>query len=132
MDRKYQIVLINVPFDNTYYNTIRFNTRSEQEEYFNVNNLPFSEPINFNFGSLLETSVVYRDNNITSIDLLNKNYAIVKETINGNSDTSISLYLGGFDTLGQINVGLELDVIQTFYIDLNFRLYYQGAFGQIY
>ncbi len=122
MDRKYQIALINVPFDNTYSNTIRFDTRTEQEEYFNVNNLSFSAPINFNFGSLLETSVVYRDNSITSIDLLNKNYAIIKETING-----ISKYLyffirrAVFDTLSQINVGLELDVIQTFYIDLNFQ-----------
>lgn len=122
MAKTYQIALTNVDFDNSYNNSIRFNNRAEQEQYFDIANLSFSPYVNFNFGSLLETKVTYKDTSLSAVDLLNKNYAIVKETIDGV--TKYYYYFirnSKFDTLSQIILDIELDVIQTYYIDLTFQ-----------
>lgn len=119
--KQYQIALTSVIFDNSYSNTIRFNNRAEQIEYFNINSLSFSPFINFDFGNMLYTNIVYRDENITNTDLLNKNYAIIKEIENEN----IKYYFyfinnNVYDNNNQILCDLELDVIQTYYIDIEF------------
>ena len=78
----YQIALTNVPFDNSYKNVMRFDTRSEQETFFNVSSLFSSDTprVNFNVGSLMATNIVFdcaKTDNIN--ELLNKNYCIVKD-----------------------------------------------------
>ena len=122
MAKTYQIALTNVDFDNSYNNSIRFNNRAEQEQYFDIENLSFSPYVNFNFGSLLETKVTYKDTTLNAVDLLNKNYAIVKETIDDVTKYYYYFIIDSkFDTLSQIILDLELDVIQTYYIDLTFQ-----------
>jgi len=121
MAKTYQIALTNVDFDNSYNNSIRFNNRVEQEQYFDIENLSFSPYINFNFGSLLETKVTYKDTTLNAVDLLNKNYAIVKETIDDVTKYYYYFIIDSkFDTLSQIILDLELDIIQTYYIDIEF------------
>lgn len=120
----FQAVLINSKFDIDCRNVLRFDTREAQENYFNCASL-FSNAkyINFNSGSLIETTIVYQISENESInDLLSKNYCIVKD----NSPNANLKYYYFFvknsmqDSANQIKVWLELDVFQTYYIDLNF------------
>lgn len=122
---KYQIALTNAIFDDTYRNVLRFDTRAEQEAYFNVNTL-FANAVNcnFNVGSLYATKVVvdFKDNNVDLNELMNNNYCIVKD----NSENAIIKYYYYFVKSAQQECGnrlicdLELDVYQTYYIDITF------------
>lgn len=120
----YQLALTNVKFDNTYTNVLRFNTRAEQEAYFNINTLFSNAPnVNFNVGSLYATNVIYDAQESDSInELLCKNYLIVKD----NSANKTLNYYYYFVTNAiqesgkRISLSLELDVMQTYYIDLTF------------
>lgn len=124
MTLNYQIALTIVPFDNSYKNVLRFDTRSEQEAYFKVNTLFSNSPeVNFNVGSLYATNVIYDCKENDSInELLNKNYVIVKD----NSSTATYKYYYYFVTNAiqqggeRISMSLELDIFQTYYIDLKF------------
>lgn len=124
MTLNYQIALTSVAFDNSYKNVLRFDTRSEQEAYFKVDTLFSNSPkVNFNVGSLYATDVVYDCNENDSInELLNKNYVIVKD----NSENATYKYYYYFVTNAmqgsgkRITMSLELDIFQTYYIDLKF------------
>lgn len=121
----YQIALTNVPFDNSYKNVMRFDTRSEQETFFNVSSLFSSETpkVNFNVSSLMATNIVFdcaKTDNIN--ELLNKNYCIVKDN---SSNAGLDYYYYFITNAKQenenrISLSIELDIFQTYYIDLKF------------
>ena len=121
----YQIALTNVPFDNSYKNVMRFDTRSEQETFFNVSSLFSSDTprVNFNVGSLMATNIVFdcaKTDNIN--ELLNKNYCIVKDN---SSNAGLDYYYYFITNAKQenenrISLSIELDIFQTYYIDLKF------------
>lgn len=120
----FKAVLLNTKFDREYRNVLRFDTREAQEKYFNLPSL-FSnaENINFNAGSLLETTMIYRiRENETLNDILSKNYCIVQDL---NENRTLQYYFffvrnAMQDVGGQVKLWLELDIFQTYYIDLNF------------
>ena len=121
----YQIALTNVPFDNSYKNVIHFEDRSEQETFFNVSSLFSSSTpkVNFNVGSLYATNVSYDGVPTDSInELLSKNYCIIKD----NSPNKTLNYYYYFvtearqDCDNRILLSLELDIFQTYYIDITF------------
>lgn len=121
----YQIALTNVPFDNSYKNVMRFDTRSEQETFFNVSSLFSSDTpkVNFNVGSLMATNIVFdcaKTDNIN--ELLNKNYCIVKDN---STNAGLDYYYYFITNAKQenenrISLSIELDIFQTYYIDLKF------------
>lgn len=123
---KYQIALTNAIFDDTYRNVLRFDTRAEQEAYFNVNTLFANAPYcNFNVGSLNASRVVidYGDReNVDLNELMNNNYCIVKDTTPG---ATLKYYyyfvkIAQQENGNRLSCDLELDVYQTYYIDLTF------------
>lgn len=124
MSLNYQIALTNVPFDKDYKNVIRFGTREEQEEYFQVSSLFSTAPdVNLNAGNLFETTLFYKyPDNIDITDMLNANYCIVK---NKNQNASLK-YLYFFiedivqDSAGQVKLRVKMDIFQTYYIDTEF------------
>ena len=120
----YQLALTSVPFDNTYRNVLRFDTRQEQEAHFKNNVLFLNRPkVNFNTGALIQTNVVYDCLPTDDLNtLLNQNYLIVKD----NSKNAKLNYYYYFVTNAtqlageRIQMAIELDIFQTYYIDLNF------------
>ena len=125
MNLYYQIALTNVPFDNSYKNVIHFEDRSEQETFFNVSSLFSSSTpkVNFNVGSLYATNVSFDGIPTDSInELLSKNYCIIKD----NSPNKTLNYYYYFvkearqDCEDRILLSLELDIFQTYYLDITF------------
>lgn len=122
---KYQIALTNAIFDDTYRNVLRFNTRAEQEAYFNVNTLFANDPdlkCNFHVGALYATSVVVDVNTDDLNEELNYNYCIVKDTTAGATLKYYYYFVkkAQQDNANRLVCDLELDVYQTYYIDLTF------------
>ena len=124
MELYYQIALKSVPFDNSYKNVLRFDTRSEQEAYFETNTLFSNSPrVNFNVGSFYATNVIYDCAENESIsELLNKNYCVIKDN---NPNRTLNYYYYFItnamqDCDNRIKLSLELDIFQTYYIDLLF------------
>ena len=122
----YQIALTSVAFDNSYSNVLRFDTRGEQEAYFKVNTLFSSTTpvkVNFKVGSLFATNVVYDGPADAYInELLNQNYCIIKDN---TADAPIKYYYyfitnAEQDCDNRIKLSLELDIFQTYYIDIEF------------
>lgn len=124
MQFNYQIALTNVAFDNSYNNVLRFATRSEQEAYFDTNTLFLNkEFINFNATNLLTTNIVYDIGPDESMQkMLNCNYCIVKDSSPNKTLNYYYYFITNAVYLNdkQISVALELDVINTYYIDLQF------------
>lgn len=123
MELYYQIALKSVPFDNSYKNVLRFDTRSEQEAYFETNTLFSNSPnVNFNVGSLYATNVIYDGTEENINELLNHNYCIIKDN-RPNAQLKFYYYFvtnAMQDCDNRIKLSLELDIFQTYYIDLNF------------
>lgn len=122
----YQIALTNAIFDDTYRNVLRFDTRAEQEAYFNVNTLLVNAPLcNFAVGSLYASRVVVDYKDATTIDLnefMNNNYCIVKDNTPGATLKYYYYFVKNAqqDNANRLVCDLELDVYQTYYIDLTF------------
>lgn len=122
----YQIALTNAIFDDTYRNVLRFDTRAEQEAYFNVNTLFVNAPLcNFAVGSLYASRVVVDYKDATTIDLnelMNNNYCIVKDNTAGATLKYYYYFVKNAqqDNANRLVCDLELDVYQTYYIDLTF------------
>ena len=120
----YQIALTNTPFDNSYTNVLRFDTRAEQEAYFNVNTLFSNQSmVNFNVKNLFMPILTYDckiNENIN--ELLSKNYCIVKD----NTPNAVLKYYYYFITnaiqenSNRITISARMDIMQTYYIDLKF------------
>lgn len=123
MELYYQIALKSVPFDNSYKNVLRFDTRSEQEAYFETNTLFSNSPnVNFNVGSLYATNVIYDGTEENINELLNHNYCIIKDN-RPNAQLKFYYYFvtnAMQDCDNRIKLSLELDIFQTYYIDLSF------------
>lgn len=123
MELYYQIALKSVPFDNSYKNVLRFDTRSEQEAYFKTNTLFSNSPnVNFNVGSLYATNVIYDGIEENINELLNNNYCIIKDN-RPNAQLKYYYYFvtnAMQDCENRIKLSLELDIFQTYYIDLKF------------
>ena len=113
----------NYPFDNSYKDTRLFNNLNEQRSFFaNLTPQIVVENVTFSYGSLLRTRFNYDFSN-DSIDssLMNYNYLSVENEENVNDRV---LYYFIVETYhydsGNVEFTLELDVLQTYLIDLQF------------
>lgn len=128
MGFKYQYALTSVPFDNSYENVLRFDTRAQQEEYFGVSTLFSNAPfINFDFGDLLSTTLTIRLDG-SPLRTLGYNYLIIKNT-NDNASPAFIYYFvnnveyltgGDDDNKVQAVLYLTLDIFNTYLLDADF------------
>lgn len=128
MNFKYQYVLTSVPFDSSYDNAIRFDTREQQEDYFKVSSLfnTNTSSINFDFGNLLNTQIVIKSEEVP-FKVMNYNYLILKNNNDNKPDylyyfiNRIEYLSGGNDNYKtQIKLYLSLDIINTYLLDIDF------------
>lgn len=121
---RYQIATLNTPFDSTYLDVVRFDTRAEQQTYFNVSELFNGAPfINFDPKTLLNTDIYYVMPDGVPAEMLGHNYCIIKD--NAAEVTPAYYYYfikqSEFDAGKQVHLTLELDIYQTYYIDTEFQ-----------
>lgn len=120
----FKAALTSVKFDIDCRNVLYFENREAQENYFSVASLFSSaQSINFNAGSLIETTIIYQVQGNESInDILSKNYCIIQD----NNENATLKYYYYFvknmiqDSGNQVKVWLELDIFQTYFIDIGF------------
>lgn len=121
---RYQIATLNTPFDSTYLDVVRFDTRADQQTYFNVSELFNGAPfINFDPKTLLNTDIYYVMPDGVPAEMLGHNYCIIKD--NAAEVTPAYYYYfikqSEFDAGKQVHLTLELDIFQTYYIDTKFQ-----------
>lgn len=118
---KYKICLTSVIWSPDYQNVRRFVSRAAQEEYFGVANL-FTSDVperNLNAGTLVNLSIFVKNGEAGIGSIMENNYAIIKEL-----DTGKFYYYfitnATFDSVNQTRLDLQLDVFQTYYLDMTF------------
>lgn len=119
----YQIALTNVPFDRSYMNVIRFNSRADQQEYFGVSTLFASAPsCNLKAGTLLNAQITVEAAAYNLQPMMNYNYCIVKDNTEGATFPYLYYFVLAIRHVSGavLQVDVELDVMQTYYIDLTF------------
>ena len=121
----FKIYLTNVKWDNSQKENIRFNSRTEQREYFNIPNIfTTSLPnVNFKINDGISAQAYYYSEN-TLANTLNYNYAIILDEQETNDSLKYKFYFVNRITHDSsrkcYNLELFLDIIQTYYIDLAF------------
>lgn len=123
---KYQIAFTSVAFNNTYDDVYRFDSRAEQQSFFEVTRLFQNAPyINILLGSFVNMTITYKLDGGDIFEFQKNNYAIIRETITDNDVTSYKYYYYfvnslQYDSGNQFIADLECDVMQTYYIDTSF------------
>lgn len=126
MGFKYQYALTSVQFDSSYENAIRFDTRAQQEEYFNVSTLfANAKSVNFDFGNLINTTLVIKVKK-APMELMGYNYLILKDLNQNPTHRYIYFfidkveYISGGDTNSDTTIRLDLtmDVLNTYMLDI--------------
>lgn len=127
MEFKYQYALTSVPFDSSYENAFRFDTRAQQEAYFGTSTLfNNAKSVNFDFGNLVRTTIVIRERR-SPLELMGYNYLIVKDNNEGAARRYVYYFIddiqyiaGGNDgTESLIRLNLTMDVINTYLLDVD-------------
>lgn len=126
MGFKYQYVLTSVPFDSSYENAIRFDTRAQQEEYFKVSTLfANAKSVNFDFGNLINTTLVIKVKK-APMELMGYNYLILKDLNQNPTHKYIYFFIdkveyisgGDNDSDTTIRLDLTMDVLNTYMLDI--------------
>lgn len=120
---EFKIALTNVFWTADYQNARRFGSRAEQEQYFDVNTL-FSSDVptrNVDFQNLTRMSIYVKAGEAGVTDALQNNYAIIKELKTTPKYWYYFITNATFDSVTQIRLDLQLDVIQTYYLDMTFN-----------
>lgn len=123
---KYEMALINTPFDYGTQNVRRFNNIKEQIQWIDdrIDIAPFYEILTPNINSLVVTQQRYLNPGFYDAnDLLMKNYAIIKET-KWNDDVNYYFYYVTNSNLDQYNIpvfDLKMDTVQTIYFNPRFK-----------
>ena len=119
---KYQIALTSVWWNDDYKEVRRFSSVSDQEEYFDLENIFNDAPkVNFDIKDLMRPRIVFKEPNKDVFDVLNSNYLIVKD----NHASSVQKYFFYFATIKQDSGDIyiaecKLDVWQTFSLKVDF------------
>lgn len=104
-------------------NVIRFNSRADQQEYFGVSALFASAPsCNLKAGTLLTTQITVEAAAYNLQPMMNYNYCIVKDNTAGATFPYLYYFVLAIRHVSGavLQVDVELDVMQTYYIDLTF------------
>ena len=121
---RYQIATLNTPFDSTYLDVVRFDTRAAQQTYFNVSELFNGAPfVNFDPKTLLNTDIYYVMTDGVPAEMLGHNYCIIKDNAAEVTPEYYYYFIkqSEFDAGKQVHLTLELDIYQTYYIDTEFQ-----------
>lgn len=128
MGFKYQYALTSVPFDSSYENAIRFDSRAQQEEYFKVSTLFVNaKSVNFDFGNLINTTLVVKVKK-APMELMGFNYLILKDLNQNPTHKYIYFFIdkveyisgGDNDSDTTIRLDLTMDVLNTYMLDIAF------------
>lgn len=121
----YQIALGSVWWDNSYSHVRRFGSRAEQQTFFNgIVNWSAAIACNFNVTTLLNTTITFNYSQVLNLSqLMMQNYAIIKDnTPNATIPYYYYFIKSARQNCGtQLSLELELDIFQTFYIDIDFN-----------
>ena len=121
---RYRIATLNTPFDSTYLDVVRFDTRAAQQRYFNMTELFRGAPfINFDPKTLLNTDIYYVMPDGVPAEILGHNYCIIKDKAAKGTPEYYYYFIkqSEFDAGRQVHLTLELDIYQTYYIDTKFQ-----------
>ena len=121
---RYRIATLNTPFDSTYLDVVRFDTRAEQQRYFNITELFSGAPfINFDPKTLLNTDIYYVMPDGVPAEILGHNYCIIQDKAAKRTPEYYYYFIkqSEFDAGKQVHLTLELDIYQTYYIDTKFQ-----------
>lgn len=118
---KYQIVLTNVVWGNDYKNVRFFANKTEQETWFNVaNKFTSAVPVrNLNAGNFTKLSVFVKTGDAGVGNIMTNNYAIIYDTV-AKKYWYFFIVNSTFDSADQVRLDLEIDVIQSYYLDMTF------------
>ena len=118
---KYKIVLTNVVWGNDYKNVRYFANKTAQETWFAVAT-KFTDAVpvrNLNAGNFTKMSVYVKTGDAGIGDIMSSNYAIIYDTV-AKKYWYYFIVNSSFDSADQVRLDLEIDVIQSYYIDMTF------------
>lgn len=118
----YQIALTQVVFNNNYENVMRFETRQEQETFFEVDRLFLNAPtLNLLKGDFFNLELPYKVQGVTLKQMESYNYCIIKEVVDNNTRYYYYFITNlRYDSSNQFILSLEMDIFNTYYIDASF------------
>lgn len=118
----YQVALTQVAFNRYYENAIRFDTRVQQETFFRVDDLFANAPtVNLLKGNFFNLEIPWKVTGDNLCEMESYNYCIIKETISNNTKYYYYFITNmRYDQSNQFILSLELDIINTYYIDAVF------------
>lgn len=118
----YQVALTQVAFNRNYENVMRFDTREQQEQFFRVNELfDNAQDVNLLKGNFFNLEIPWKVSGDTLKEMESYNYCIIREETN-NTYTYYYYFITNlrYDQSNQFLLSLELDVMNTYYIDAVF------------
>lgn len=118
----YQVALTQVAFNRNYENVIRFDTREQQQQFFGVETL-FANAQNVNLlkGNFFNLEIPWKVSGDDLRAMESYNYCIIREVVGENYRYYYYFITNmRYDQSNQFILSLELDVINTYYIDAIF------------
>lgn len=117
---KYKIALTSVIWTNDYQNARHFDSRASQEAYFGLPALMENLPTrNLNGGNFTRLSLIVKTGEAGIGDIMSSNYAIILDVDKGKY-WYYFIVNATFDSVDQMRIELEMDVIQSYYLDMTF------------
>lgn len=126
MNSKFQIAFTSVAFNNTYDDVYKFESRAEQESFFEVTRLFQNAPyVNILLSDFINMTITYKLVGQTIFDLEKYNYCILRETVTEEDVETYKYYYYfinsmTYDSGNQFVIRLECDVMQTYYLGCTF------------
>ena len=118
----YQVALTQVAFNRNYENVIRFDTREQQQQFFGVETL-FANAQNVNLlkGNFFNLEIPWKVSGDDLRAMESYNYCIIREVV-GETYRYYYYFITNmrYDQSNQFILSLELDVINTYYIEAIF------------
>jgi len=118
----YQVALTQVAFNRNYENVMRFDNRAQQEQFFRVDELfNNAQDVNLLKGNFFNLEIPWKVSGNTLKEMESYNYCIIREAI-GETYRYYYYFITNmrYDQSNQFILSLELDVMNTYYIDAIF------------
>lgn len=119
MTSKFQLAFTTVAFNNSYDDVYRFDSRAEQETFFEVARLFQQAPyVNIILNDFVTMTVTYKLDGTDLFDYEKYNYCILRETVSENNYKYYYYFIKSmiYDSGNQFIIKLECDVMQTYYL----------------
>lgn len=119
----YQVALTQVAFNRNYENVMRFDNRAQQEQFFRVDELfNNAQDVNLLKGNFFNLEIPWKVSGNSLKEMESYNYCIIRETLSSNTYKYYYYFITNlrYDQSNQFLLSLELDVMNTYYIDAVF------------